>query len=73
MLAGLCRGDHRTATVDPAGELAERLRRVALERAMAAFGVTLDCTDTFGAARALEDRLRESGEWERLREEAGVQ
>ena len=69
--AGICAEHHREVTRTPGGFVDEQLKRAAIERAERWFGVHTE-GDLEGRARALEDALKASGEWDRLREQAGV-
>lgn len=74
-LAGLCKDHHREVTREPAHFLAQTLKAAAIGRALRWFHLAANAStlaDPNGAARAIESELRESGEWERLREQAGV-
>ena len=78
MTCGLCVAHHHEMDRDPASNLALVQKLRALVRATEFFGVGdfdvagyVDADDANGAARAIEDALKSSGEWERLLEAAG--
>ena len=73
MTCGLCVEHHHEMDRDPHSAVAVDQRTAAIERAAAHFGVALmiPAGDLMGAARAIEDALKESGEWDLLLEAAG--